>query len=225
MTQEPGHDLYLDLRGLACPLPVLKTRKALQALPQGHRVLVEATDPLAPDRHSPFCRRSRSSAGLGRNEGDRLSLHRREGLASVVTGFACFEGRFAATLVSSTMAGSRHEIVDGWTLGMWQPTRKLLPPHPEVRGRQPEPRRTQRPPATARRRRYRQQRRQDRAAGAFGKRDVDCRAACLALGWKRVGLAGEHPHRLHQREFRSERGATRRSSWPPVWSHRSPCAD
>jgi len=47
MTQEPVHDLYLDLRGLACPLPVLKTRKALQALPQGHRVLVEATDPLA----------------------------------------------------------------------------------------------------------------------------------------------------------------------------------
>ncbi|MCP4382686.1 MAG: sulfurtransferase TusA family protein [Hyphomicrobiales bacterium] len=47
MTREPGHDLYLDLRGLACPLPVLKTRKALQALADGRRVLVEATDPLA----------------------------------------------------------------------------------------------------------------------------------------------------------------------------------
>lgn len=47
MTAEPRHDLYLDLRGLACPLPVLKTRKALQTLPCGHRLLVEATDPLA----------------------------------------------------------------------------------------------------------------------------------------------------------------------------------
>ncbi|SDB25481.1 sulfurtransferase TusA family protein [Bauldia litoralis] len=40
-------DVQLDLRGLACPLPVLKTRKALLGLASGGRVLVEATDPLA----------------------------------------------------------------------------------------------------------------------------------------------------------------------------------
>ena len=40
-------DRHLDLRGLACPLPVLKTRKALQGLASGGRLLVEATDPLA----------------------------------------------------------------------------------------------------------------------------------------------------------------------------------
>jgi len=41
------HDLSLDLRGLACLLPVLKTRRALLRLAAGQRLLVEATDPLA----------------------------------------------------------------------------------------------------------------------------------------------------------------------------------
>jgi tRNA 2-thiouridine synthesizing protein A len=41
------HHRYLDLRGLACPLPVLKTRKALLQMASGRRLLVEATDPLA----------------------------------------------------------------------------------------------------------------------------------------------------------------------------------
>ena len=42
-----SNDRYLDLRGLACPLPVLKTRKALLAMAPGKRLLVEASDPLA----------------------------------------------------------------------------------------------------------------------------------------------------------------------------------
>lgn len=37
----------LDLRGLKCPLPALKTRKALTRLSSGQRLLVETTDPLA----------------------------------------------------------------------------------------------------------------------------------------------------------------------------------
>ena len=37
----------LDLRGLKCPLPALKTRKALKGLPPGARLSVECTDPLA----------------------------------------------------------------------------------------------------------------------------------------------------------------------------------
>ena len=37
----------LDLRGLKCPLPALKTRKALKALAPGARLVVECTDPLA----------------------------------------------------------------------------------------------------------------------------------------------------------------------------------
>jgi tRNA 2-thiouridine synthesizing protein A len=37
----------LDLTGLKCPLPVLKTRKALKALTTGDRLEVHCTDPLS----------------------------------------------------------------------------------------------------------------------------------------------------------------------------------
>ena len=37
----------LDLSGLKCPLPALKTRKALQRLSAGERLTVICTDPLA----------------------------------------------------------------------------------------------------------------------------------------------------------------------------------
>lgn len=38
----------LDLKGLKCPLPVLRTRKALRRLRPGDLLIVECTDPLAP---------------------------------------------------------------------------------------------------------------------------------------------------------------------------------
>ena len=37
----------LDLTGLKCPLPALKTRKALKSLRPGERLEVQCTDPLA----------------------------------------------------------------------------------------------------------------------------------------------------------------------------------
>ena len=37
----------LDLRGLKCPLPALKTRKALTKLRAGDELVVECTDPLS----------------------------------------------------------------------------------------------------------------------------------------------------------------------------------
>jgi len=37
----------LDLRGLKCPLPVLRTRKALAGIAPGDVLIVECTDPLA----------------------------------------------------------------------------------------------------------------------------------------------------------------------------------
>ena len=37
----------LDLRGLKCPLPALRTRKALRSLPAGERLVVTCTDPLS----------------------------------------------------------------------------------------------------------------------------------------------------------------------------------
>lgn len=46
----------LDLKGLNCPLPVLKTGKALYALAPGDVLIVEATDPMAAIDIPHFCR-------------------------------------------------------------------------------------------------------------------------------------------------------------------------
>lgn len=43
----PMSETTLDLRGLRCPLPALKTRKALTRLVAGDRLVVESTDPLS----------------------------------------------------------------------------------------------------------------------------------------------------------------------------------
>nr|WP_069305753.1 sulfurtransferase TusA family protein [Methylobrevis pamukkalensis] len=46
MDAEAGH-ATLDARGLNCPLPVLKARKALAGLVPGARLVVVASDPMA----------------------------------------------------------------------------------------------------------------------------------------------------------------------------------
>jgi tRNA 2-thiouridine synthesizing protein A len=40
-------EIRLDLRGLKCPLPAMKTRRALDRAPAGTVLLVECTDPMA----------------------------------------------------------------------------------------------------------------------------------------------------------------------------------
>ena len=52
MTSEP--DVY-DLKGLNCPLPVLKARKRLAGMPAGGRIWLETTDPLAVVDIPAFC--------------------------------------------------------------------------------------------------------------------------------------------------------------------------
>jgi tRNA 2-thiouridine synthesizing protein A len=44
-----------DLRGLKCPLPVIKTRKRMSSLPSGATIRVETTDPLAGIDIPHFC--------------------------------------------------------------------------------------------------------------------------------------------------------------------------
>jgi tRNA 2-thiouridine synthesizing protein A len=43
----PPARITLDLRGLKCPLPALRTRKALAAMSPGDVLAVEATDPMS----------------------------------------------------------------------------------------------------------------------------------------------------------------------------------
>lgn len=50
----PGAERY-DLRGLKCPLPVLKTRKRMATLASGTHIWVETTDPLAVLDIPHFC--------------------------------------------------------------------------------------------------------------------------------------------------------------------------
>ena len=48
-------DTLLDARGLKCPLPVLRARKAIQGLPQGAVLHVLATDPGSVSDFQAFC--------------------------------------------------------------------------------------------------------------------------------------------------------------------------
>ncbi len=48
-------DQTLDARGMACPLPVLKAKKALNSMPNGGTLEVLATDPGAPEDFVALC--------------------------------------------------------------------------------------------------------------------------------------------------------------------------
>ena len=48
-------DLTLDVRGLNCPLPIFRARKAIRETPVDGLLEVLATDPLAPLDFASFC--------------------------------------------------------------------------------------------------------------------------------------------------------------------------
>ena len=48
-------EIILDLSDLLCPLPVLKARKRLEAMPSGHVLKVIATDPMSAIDMPHFC--------------------------------------------------------------------------------------------------------------------------------------------------------------------------
>ena len=55
MTEKSQDIEHLDARGLLCPLPVLKARKRLKALPAGGRLRMLADDPAAVVDVPHFC--------------------------------------------------------------------------------------------------------------------------------------------------------------------------
>lgn len=57
-AKSAGDAQVLDLRGLICPLPVLKTRKAMAGLARGAMLWVETTDPLAEIDLPNYCQES-----------------------------------------------------------------------------------------------------------------------------------------------------------------------
>lgn len=66
-------DRVLDLKGLKCPLPALKTRKALGPMTPGEIVAVWCTDPLS----------AIDIPNLVRETGDTLIEHQREDQALI----------------------------------------------------------------------------------------------------------------------------------------------
>ena len=48
-------DEELDARGIACPLPILKTRKLIKGMLPGQILKIQATDPGSVKDFSAFC--------------------------------------------------------------------------------------------------------------------------------------------------------------------------
>ncbi|MBT4490439.1 MAG: sulfurtransferase TusA family protein [Rhodospirillaceae bacterium] len=49
-------DQQLDAKGLNCPLPILRAKKAIKAMDTGATLEIEATDPGAVKDFAAFCR-------------------------------------------------------------------------------------------------------------------------------------------------------------------------
>ncbi len=54
----PAHQQLVDARGLACPLPILRAKKALATMASGEVLLVQTTDRGALKDFQAFCRQT-----------------------------------------------------------------------------------------------------------------------------------------------------------------------
>ena len=66
---EMVHEQALDCRGLSCPLPILKTKKQMDAMKSGQVLKMEATDPGSVNDINAWTRRT----------GNELVTHSEEG--------------------------------------------------------------------------------------------------------------------------------------------------
>ncbi|MFZ2099775.1 MAG: sulfurtransferase TusA family protein [Oricola sp.] len=63
-------DSVLDAKGLNCPLPILRAKKALKELPTGGTLEIHATDPGAVKDFEAFCRSTGNELMESRQEGN-----------------------------------------------------------------------------------------------------------------------------------------------------------
>lgn len=66
-------DKTLDTQGLACPLPVLKAKKAISELPRGGTLEVLATDPGSVEDFKAFCT---ATGHILREQGEAKGVYR-----------------------------------------------------------------------------------------------------------------------------------------------------
>ncbi len=67
-------DRVLDTKGLNCPLPVLKTKKAIGQVPSGGILQVLSTDPGSVADFEAFCRQTGNELLESKTEGDVFTL-------------------------------------------------------------------------------------------------------------------------------------------------------
>ena len=63
-------DQVLDAKGLNCPLPILRAKKALKDLPTGGTLEIHATDPGAVKDFEAFCRSTGNELMESRADGN-----------------------------------------------------------------------------------------------------------------------------------------------------------
>lgn len=81
ITTRPGatmDTIALDLRGLKCPLPVLRVRKALDAAMAGSLLVVQCTDPMAAIDLPNLARETGDAIEQRAGEGCTLVFHIRK---------------------------------------------------------------------------------------------------------------------------------------------------
>ena len=71
METDRHHDRELDARGLNCPLPILRTKKALNEMHTGNVLKVLATDPASIKDFQAFSRQT-GNALLQQTEADGI---------------------------------------------------------------------------------------------------------------------------------------------------------
>jgi tRNA 2-thiouridine synthesizing protein A len=67
-------DQVLDAKGLNCPLPILKAKKALKDVPIGGTLQVVATDPGAVKDFEAFCRTTGNDLLESKSEGKQFEF-------------------------------------------------------------------------------------------------------------------------------------------------------
>ena len=67
-------DQVLDAKGLNCPLPILRARKALNGMASGATLQVLATDPGSVKDFEEFCRTTGNELVSSANEGGTFSF-------------------------------------------------------------------------------------------------------------------------------------------------------
>lgn len=63
-------DQLLDAKGLNCPLPILKAKKALKGMGAGEVLEIQATDPGSVADFAAFCNQTGNELLSQSNEGD-----------------------------------------------------------------------------------------------------------------------------------------------------------